>query len=92
MSKFIPRPGMLAYITVLPREHTHVKENGELAVVTQQDNSYSDQVFRCIAADDTHVLAKCVFGGWLKDPQLFKLSRYRFDPVGPEIARALNLE
>ena len=96
---FIPRKDDLFYVKALPV--TFDKEVGnpifgatEVVKVTRQDNSYSDQIFRCVASDDTMIVCLCVIGGSSYSepkPQNFRLGGYKFEPVGPEVQKYYKL-
>ena len=96
---FIPRKDDLFYVKALPV--TFDKEVGnplfgatELVKVTRQDNSYSDQIFRCVASDDTMIVSLCVVGGntySTKEPYNFRVGKYKFEPVGPEVQKYYKL-
>ena len=97
---FIPRKGDLFYVKVQPvtldKEVVGVSGISEVTKVTRQDSSYSDQIFRCVASDDTSIVCLCVVGGSkysAPEPQIFRLGngKYKFEPVGPEVQKYFKL-
>ena len=95
MSKYIPEINHLFYVRVQPRQRIIDLDNGfgmpTQQIIMEQDGSYSDWVFRCVGRDDTMLVCKPVYGGWNDDAKIFRRDGYVFEPVGPEVARALGL-
>lgn len=97
MTTFIPATGYYFYVTANPRiRHVEIHNSTSFATdvkqVIHQDNSYTDEIFLCLARDDTAVIGESKHGSsWGKGkPQLFKIANYSFAPVGPEVLRLLG--
>lgn len=99
MSEYIPPVGHLTYVHVRDRIRM-VETNDKFGSTTIEklvvkDNSYSESIFKCLAVDDTLVVCSVVHGGYSSStnkPYLFRKDQYQFTPVGPTVAKALNLE
>ena len=98
MSTFIPDSDTLFYVSVRPRTSPQWRADdfGDAHVknVLIEDRSFREDVFRCVARDSTHLVAKKVAGlgsSYWEKPRLFFCSDYTFSPVGPEVAQALGI-
>lgn len=61
-------------------------------VVEQEDNSYRDEVWKCLGRDDRAVVTEYRRSGILNGHRLIlQREQYEFFPVGPEVLRALGL-
>ena len=91
MSKFIPQKGMYFYIFYKPRE---VVVAGHLfdadRVVTKTDTSYRGKVFLCKGSDSCYVVGE-EHSRPNDAPYMFTIRDVDFEPIGPEIAAALNI-
>lgn len=94
MSQFTPSAGQCFYVKFNPREKVVYGDMGSGdKVIKVQDGSYKDNIFRCIAKDNTHVVATRIYGGYTpKDNYLFVREDVTFNPVGPEVMKALAIE
>jgi len=94
MSHYTPTAGQCFYVKFNPREKVlHGDLGGADKVIKVQDGSYKDSIFRCIAHDNTHVVATRIYGGYTpKDKYLFVREDVTFNPVGPEVMKALIIE
>lgn len=98
MSEYVPGAGHLHYAKV--RDRTRIFEStnpyGQPVIerVAVRDGSYSGWVFRCVATDSTMVVTQPVLGHWIgsEKPYVMRRDQFYFEPVGPHVARALNLE
>lgn len=94
MSSYTPTPGHFFYVSVKPMKRevmTGDHTATELKTVVVQDNSWRKDIFKCLALDDTHLVAQKKTG-YSGDPKLFHLGRYDFAPVGPTVMKAMGLE
>jgi hypothetical protein len=93
MSQYTPLKDQFFYITFKPREKVvHGEMFGADKVITVRDGSYRGDIFRCIATDDTHIVAQRAYGGWSNDkPYLFVREDATFSPVGPDVMKALGI-
>lgn len=94
MSAYLPTPGQLFYARAKPREVVErVPYSNVIQTRVVQDRSYSDDVFRAVATDDTLVVAKILTNTILSDTQR-RLPRdeFTFLPVGPDVAKALGFD
>lgn len=86
-----PRAGELFAVVLNPHERiVSAGSFGSETIVKQQDRSYFDVVFRCLASDASRVVGISVYGGWSKDARIFMRHECRFDDVSL-IAPALGL-
>lgn len=96
MSTFIPFPGSLFYVSVKPRVRNVVESSGfndvKVKTLTESDGSWREDIFRCVAKDETHLAALKLTGYREDKPQLFRLDNYTFSAVGPAIAKAMGFE
>jgi hypothetical protein len=94
MSQYTPLKDQFFYIRFKPREKVvHGEMFGADKVVTVRDGSYRADIFRCVATDDTNIVAQRVYGGYSSDkPYLFVREDATFNPVGPEVMKALEIE
>ena len=93
---FIPDPGSLFYTAVKPRLRQVVEGSAftetKIRTVAEQDGSYQEDIFKCIARDDTHMVAERLTGYHGGDKKyLFRIDGYIFNPVGPTVAAAMGL-
>lgn len=89
-AKFVPQAGMYFYVAVRPVKHDVEDAFGNVTTVVRKDGSYRGSVFYCMARDDSYIVADRVMGGSSYEPQLFSLTDYDFDPIGPDVMRVLN--
>ncbi len=71
------------------------KDFDEQQVITQVDGSYRNQVFVCIAADQSYIIGKSAHGGMRYEKEMltmFARDDVSFKPVGPDVMKALNLQ
>lgn len=64
---------------------------GQTTVVKQRDRSYENEIMLCIGRDATAIVAKRPQCGYSKEPLVMKHKNYTFEPVGPEVLSALQL-
>lgn len=93
MSQYTPQAGHLFYVKFNPRERILAGDFGAAdRVVKVNDGSYRDQIFRCMAHDETHVVAIREYGGFSNgSTYLFVREDVTFNPVGPDVVKALGL-
>lgn len=94
-STWVPAVGELFYIKNLRMiQRTIRNEGGDvISVVQQLDKSYSDNIFRMVAADDKVFVADAIYGYKFNDPRRMLLrSEFAAEPVGPDVAAALGLQ
>lgn len=97
--QFVPSAGTLFYVK--SNGYDRVINTAEMqgygavqAVIRTDDNSYCDDVFRALGADDTHVVGVRLTD---KVPDraskkiVFPRHQWKFAPVGPSVAAALGL-
>lgn len=90
-AKFVPQAGMYFYVAVRPVKHDVEDAFGNVTTVVRKDGSYRGSVFYCMATDDSYIVADRVMGGYAsKEPYLFSLTDYDFDPIGPDVMRAVS--
>lgn len=91
MSKFLPPVGALFYAD----SQVHLLKSGDgfTATVTKsKDCSYQECIFRCVGHDSRAVIGEFVYGSSYKSKQrMFLQEEYAFHPVGPAVAKALNI-
>ena len=94
MSQYTPSKGQCFYVRFNPRQKVVMGEMfGADKVITVQDQSYRDVIFRCVATDDTCVVCTRVYGSFSDGkPQLFARADVTFSPVGPDVMQALNID
>ena len=95
MSKYNPQPEHFFYVKCNPRVKVLYGELGAGGdkTITVQDGSYKEDIFQCIATDDTHVVCKRMFGGFSRDRSyLFCKDDYTFSPVGPTVLAVMQSE
>lgn len=95
MSNFVPSPGTYFYMQIKPWDRIVESGSfGEATVVKQHDRSYQDEIFFCTARDGTHIVSQRVFGGYNhgNKSRLDKIEERIFQPVGPDVLRALASE
>jgi hypothetical protein len=84
--KFVPQKGMYFYSTVTPKtQEVFDDHSGDVKTIVQVDGSYRGDIFYCMGADDTCVVAERVYGGGTYEPYMFHRSSFSFEPVGPEV-------
>lgn len=93
---FIPFPGALFYLKIKPRSHYVVEREGfmdtKVKKLTEEDGSFREDIFRCVAKDDTMVIAKRLTGYENEKKMIFRQENYIFEPVGPAVAAAMEFE
>lgn len=95
---FVPNTGDLFYCAKRPLKSQHVVRedfgNERVATVVSTDHSYSTDVFKCVARDDTLIIAERFTGMNFSSasPVRFRISHWTYDPVGPEVRRYLIQE
>lgn len=93
----IPDPGTLFYVTVKPIKRQVVLE-GDVFVadtvktVTHTDGSWRADIFRAVAKDESHLVAKKLTGYKDDTPYLLRIEDYVFSPVGPDVAKAMGFD
>lgn len=93
MSKYVPIRNDFFYVSIPARSKDVEQMDGTVTTIVTEDRSYREDIFQAISFDDTHMLAKRVYGGWMNDkPHLFRKSDYVFSPVGPFILDSLGLK
>ena len=95
MSTFIPEPGVCFYMKLKPYKRDVEVDNGfggtSVKTIVQQDGSYMEDIFKCIARDDTHLVVKPLNGCFRDKAQLRRIEKYEFAPVGPGMLDALEI-
>lgn len=96
MSNFVPDSGTIFYVEKRPIRKDVEGLFGGLTAAIVVDNSYSDSIFKCVARDDNVVVATKVYGGLMSPlemslKKIFKINLHSFKPVGPDVAKILNL-
>ncbi len=96
MSNFIPDNGTIFYVEKRPIRKDVEGLFGGVTQAVVVDNSYSSNIFRCVASDDNMVVATLMYASYMVgiDPEqkyLFKINIHTFKPVGPEVLKVLNL-
>lgn len=95
MSKFIPDPGLLFYASVREKTQSVATDFGvQTVVVSTNDQSYSNRVLKCIAADNHAVIAQvvwCQYNLGIGKTKMLPLEDFIFKPLGPGVAKALKL-
>lgn len=95
---FVPSTGDLFYCTKRPLKSQHlIREdfgNERVATVVSTDSSYSTDVFKCVARDDTLIIAERFIGMNFSSASLvrFRISQWTYDPVGPEIRQYIKAQ
>lgn len=94
---WLPLKGELFYVRHKPRKMPVRDADGEVvAAVDHQDGSYRNDIFRLEGSDDTMIVAYfahvngSTYG--TEKPQMFRRDEWMISPVGPEVAKALNLK
>lgn len=88
---FVPSKGDLFYVSFKPFKQVLSNAFGDTKVVEQVDNSYDTDVFMCVAADATMAIGKNLTGFAASNGISFRISKTVFSPVGPDVARVLDL-
>ncbi len=96
MSNFVPDAETLFYVEKRPFRKDVEGLFGGVTQAIVVDNSYSSNIFKCVARDNTMVVARMVQASYMTTGQektnyLFKINMHTFQPVGPEVAKVLNL-
>lgn len=91
---FIPNKGDMFYVTYIPRDRIiDGGPFGTATVVKQMDNSYCDDIFECLASDETVIVGKFLTENYFQNkPITFRRSKVTFSPVGPDVVAALGLK
>ena len=94
MSHYTPVKGQCFYVRFNPKERVLMGDFGSAdKVIKVQDGSYKNNIFRCLATDETHVVAEVVYGSsFSKENYLFVREDVTFSPVGPDVMAALGIE
>jgi hypothetical protein len=96
MSNFVPDTGTLFYVEKRPIRKDVEGLFGGVTQAIVVDTSYSSNVFKCVGSDNTMVVGRLVHASYMIEGQennnyLFKINMHTFQPVGPEVAKVLNL-
>lgn len=92
MAAWNPLKGDLFYAEHKPVEETVEGPNGVTVTLRKQERSYRGLIFRADAQDDYVLLAYNVRESYMKDtPYTFVKKDFNFIPVGPDVAKALNI-
>ena len=97
---FVPNTGDYFYCSIRPVVRDQVISNpmmgiAEVVKVRHTDGSFQDKIFQCVARDDTMLVVRVVAGGtqWEREQtDNFRISRFQFEPVGPEVRRYYRLD
>lgn len=89
---FIPDNGTMFYVQIKSFEIDVESLSGIISKRKIVDNSYSDQIFECIARDDHVIVGEPRFNAYSNKNHIFIIDRHTFIPVGPEVVRALGLD
>lgn len=94
MSNFTPDPGTLFYASTTIVHVREIMNDNTAVAVRAKDRTNNSLVFRCVALDDHAVIADAVWGlGFAeKSRRMLLRSEYTFQPLGPGVAQALDLE
>ncbi len=95
-TKWTPGKGQLFYVKINDRltEHPPGPFSDTVIVTREKDGSHSTTIFRMIAQDDTMAFAEVVYDDsnyMMGKKSPMSKSKVTFHPVGPDIAKALNL-
>lgn len=94
---WLPVKGELFYVRHIGRTvPVHNSEGDVVASVKQQDGSYRTDIFRLEGSDNTMLVAYHAYASHssygTEKPVVFRRDEWTISPVGPEVAKALNLK
>ncbi len=92
---FTPDEGTLFYARSVRQMDKIVRKDFDV-IITEKfiDRSYSDSIMKAVAHDARMVVADIIFGtgsNFTNTRVMFIRSDYVFEPVGPDVIKALNL-
>ncbi len=96
-TKFIPDPDTLCYVTAIPETRTVVNGDGVATKVKEANKSFQGYIFRTLGHDMMMMVAQPVFSNYYlsedekKRKHIFRINDWKFEPVGPDVAKALGL-
>ena len=89
---YVPNPNDLFYVQFKPYQKAVNERFGDTKVIWQRDNSYDTDVFKCVAVDDTMIVAIKLTGYQFSDkPHVFRRNKIDISPVSPDILKAIGL-
>lgn len=95
---FVPNTGDFFYCSVIPRVFDKVVEDpmsGTVSIVKvkHEDGSFRGDIFKCLARDNTIVVAKKVTDSFrMNTDYRFTIKGYNFEPIGPEVRKYYKLD
>lgn len=91
-----PPKGALCYIRHIPQVIEHFDHTNDTVVKhTISDSSFSDEVFRCLATDDTMLVVLRLYPtSKYSEEKPMTLNRRKWEllPVSPDVSKALGLQ
>ena len=91
--EFTPDVGTLFYTKSMRVIVRQVGEGDTAVAVKEADRSYENHILRCVAVDDSYVVADIEWSDYgTKRRTMLQRAEYAFSPVGPGVVEALGLE
>ena len=90
--KFIPPVGVLFYADSIAIFGADLIDGNTVVREKIRDKSYNEVIFKCLAVDDRVVIGEKIYGlSYGSNQRLLVRVDYAFSPVGPDVAKILNL-